>query len=1302
MKLKYTKSSLLAATVLLGLSAALPALADYPSTVLSQGPAGYWRLNETVAPPANVVAINQGSLSGANGTYQNFPTRGLTGPFAGSAGLGLDGVSQFVNIPWQAAINPNAFSVEIWANPAAVPNFAYLAASAVIASPRTGWYLAQDNNSTFGLGNGFVVRMFYNNAANPSVTLFATNDLPLGSWYHLVLTFDGTTATLYKNGAVAQSAAPLGYVANVSAPFSVGERSGTGFYWPGKVAEVATYTGALSAARVSAHYTAATSAPATYAATVGTDSPVIYWRFQETPDPIAANSGSLGAGANGSYAYNALPNQTGPNPSSSPTAFPGFEAANKSVLFDGASGAVRIPALNLNTNTVSITCWLNTTGGQQPSTGIFFNQGSAAVAGLQFDSTGGGTGLAYNWNSVPSTINWASGVSAVDGQWTYVALIVKPDQAILYVPGQTPATNFATHTVLAFNGLSYIGTEPGTGTLNGNVDEVAIFNRAISLGEAYSQYAAAKGGLAPQIFSQPAAPVNPLFTGDTLTLTVDAGGTPNLGYQWRKSTVAIPGATASTYAKANITGADNGTYDVVITNAFGSVTSSGASITVNTLTAPTISQPPVGRTLYQGGTLALTVVASGGALKYQWAKNGTPIAGATTSAYNVASVTTNDNGSYQVTVTNNLGSVIGGPVAINIPVLAAGTFAAVVAGDKPEAWYRLDDAGGPILYDAMGHHDGFWSNSSSGITFGTAGAISNGVAGTAPTFTGTADYGWVPFSPLLNTSDFTIECWALVPSVINNIVPVSSMDNPQAGYGFDTQSGNWYGFIGLNNVNYVVPTGATPQTAAIWPVVPNEWKHLVMVYSAATALRFYINGQWDGNAYVNFSRNPSAAFIIGALGQGASPITRNWQGKVDEVAVYTNAITLAQALAHYNAGIFLPGVAPVFSVQPQSQTVIEGSNATFTATVGGTTPLSFQWLKNGTPIAGRTNSSLTLSNVYYTDVANYQLRATNSAGANTSAVATLSVVPPPSFANATNGLVVHLKFDGTYADSSGRGNNGTARSSGGDVTTFVAGKVGASALHYVTHVDTPPHGTAVTGAGYVTIGTPGTPPTDLLFGSSQNFSVSYWVKLPVNYLDGDLPFLASAATSYGSFGLTLAPSYNAGGWSWFLGNASAGVGLYGPGASINNGAWHHLVHTFDRTGNGITYLDGVQVSSLPDATAGDIDSGSEFNIGQAPDGVYPEAGSADIDDVGIWRRVLTSYEAQSIYLVGNGGTSFDTYGPVSLSIRKAGSVLEIIWQAGTLQQADAITGPWTNVGGASAPYYTVAPSAAKKFYRVQL
>jgi hypothetical protein len=63
-----------------------------------------------------------------------------------------------------------------------------------------------------------------------------------------------------------------------------------------------------------------------------------------------------------------------------------------------------------------------------------------------------------------------------------------------------------------------------------------------------------------------------------LRLVVDAGGTPGLNYQWRKATVPIGGATGSAYTVASASATDSGSYDVEISNSFGTNLSSAAVV----------------------------------------------------------------------------------------------------------------------------------------------------------------------------------------------------------------------------------------------------------------------------------------------------------------------------------------------------------------------------------------------------------------------------------------------------------------------------------------------------------------------------------------------------------------------------------------------------------------------------------------------------------------------------------------------------------------------------------------------------
>jgi hypothetical protein len=67
----------------------------------------------------------------------------------------------------------------------------------------------------------------------------------------------------------------------------------------------------------------------------------------------------------------------------------------------------------------------------------------------------------------------------------------------------------------------------------------------------------------------------------SVSFNVAASGTPAVTFQWYKDGVAIAGATNASYTIGAVFAAHAGTYTVIASNSAGSVTSSGAVLTVN-------------------------------------------------------------------------------------------------------------------------------------------------------------------------------------------------------------------------------------------------------------------------------------------------------------------------------------------------------------------------------------------------------------------------------------------------------------------------------------------------------------------------------------------------------------------------------------------------------------------------------------------------------------------------------------------------------------------------------------------------
>ncbi len=145
------------------------------------------------------------------------------------------------------------------------------------------------------------------------------------------------------------------------------------------------------------------------------------------------------------------------------------------------------------------------------------------------------------------------------------------------------------------------------------------------------------------------------------------------------------------------------------------------------------------------------------------------------------------------------------------------------------------------------------------------------------------------------------------------------------------------------------------------------------------------------------------------VGDGVQSATLNLQGGVftfnNGLVVSSNATltgcgTVIGAITNYgtisttNCGG--GASAPSISQQPVNQMVAQGGTFAFSVTASGTAPLSYQWRLAGTNLSGATASAYSKTNAQTSDGGSYSVFITNSVGSITSAVATLTVVVPPS------------------------------------------------------------------------------------------------------------------------------------------------------------------------------------------------------------------------------------------------------------------------------------------------------------------
>jgi hypothetical protein len=707
------------------ITSALPG--SYFSSIINLNPLAYWPLNETTPAPAwPAIATNIGTLgTAANAIYSgNVVNQNGSALVSDSdASIQGDGITAQVVLPYQTALSTVPCTMEGWFNPnttfnnggeTALSDCNPADSSQLPGLGTVGFWIDAGFHFVSANGTGDFNLICYAGGKTPVVNIDVTNIAP-SQWYHVAATIntngDGTyTSTLYINGTNAGSAVS-DFVPNNGDPFKVGNRSddpGYGSYnFAGGMDEAAFYGTALSASDILAHYQAGTNAsPATpYETLVLNDNPLVYYRFDEQQasfpsqdtGSVATNYGATGVNDNGVYLTGTLP---GSVPGPGVEQFPGGDVAvainhiywnpggpttaglfnNGSLGNTGLTGYVDVPLDQFNSlnylGPVSMAVWVQAstpnngdrfstlTGRGDPS--YRFDVDGTSDDQLHFAYGGAGdqvgTGLAGNIN---------------DGVWHFVVGVWTGTNQYLYVDGVSNSASTASGLPLGDNYDYTIGEAPDdTGRVfDGNVAEVAIFSQALTAAQVASLYSTAQ--VAAEIVDQPIT--NQIVgAGLNASITVVAVGNPLLSYQWYHNGAPATNSEYSgeTTSTLDITGAllsDSGTYTVVVSNSYGSVTSAPSLMTV--LATPIVT-PGFAATNYAlaGNTVTLPVsVTSSSPITNAWYFNGTlltdgnGIAGATTTELIILSAQSANAGTYVYWATNSAGTASATGVLIILP-----------------------------------------------------------------------------------------------------------------------------------------------------------------------------------------------------------------------------------------------------------------------------------------------------------------------------------------------------------------------------------------------------------------------------------------------------------------------------------------------------------------------------------------------------------------------------------------------------------------------------------------------------------
>jgi len=274
--------------------------------------------------------------------------------------------------------------------------------------------------------------------------------------------------------------------------------------------------------------------------------------------------------------------------------------------------------------------------------------------------------------------------------------------------------------------------------------------------------------------------------------------------------------------------------------------------------------------------------------------------------------------------------------------------------------------------------------------------------------------------------------------------------------------------------------------------------------------------------------------------------------------------------------------------------------------------------------------------------------------------------------STTNGLLVYLNFDNNLNAQGGTTNNGAIYGNpAGAVERYVISQIGQAASFDNTGNAGQPTDWAVTLGSLERI-------------YSNNFSFSLWEQTG-STLNGAI-FGNKNWTSGNNVGWSLNTTtinWNAAGGTRRDINLSANL----------DGNWHLITVTWNRTTTNqvLVYKDGVLFASstLSPSNSAPLNAGFPTLVGSSGNGT--DSGSANIDDLGVWNRILTPTEVAAIYLKGTRGAALNGASVYEFTAQPQGGTRYVgenfVMSCSVADDRGAVSYQW-QLGGSALPSAT--------------
>ena len=447
--------------------------ADSFSTTLTMPPnnlgiVGWWTFD---GPTINGTTVKDVSGQGNNGTMVNGPT-----PVPGVDGqaLSFNGTSQYINVTNSATLQPSQVTACQWIKSSASPghNMNFLTKGYGAGS---SWTLGLISSASYAISFGIYNGSWHSISSNSS----GYND---GKWHSVCGVSDGNTMWLYVDGVQqTQTATGIGGISYDTSNLQIGAYLSTNMF-SGDLDDVRVYNRPLSAYEIKQMYNAGTATHQN--ATVNPpnlqNGLVGHWTLDGPTISGTTVKDVSGQGNNGTMV-------------GSPAPVAGV--MGQALSFNGTSQYVTLPGSidSSLTNAITVSFWVKANGSS-------FQQDNCLVTG-QFLSGIVQYFVCGNWDQggLPSNIGTGfyngsfHGFNQVGsflfGKWTYITSSYDGTTMKLYINGVlNNSGSFGIALPASTNGW-YIGRRwDFVELLNGSIDDVRIYNRALSAAEVQQLY----------------------------------------------------------------------------------------------------------------------------------------------------------------------------------------------------------------------------------------------------------------------------------------------------------------------------------------------------------------------------------------------------------------------------------------------------------------------------------------------------------------------------------------------------------------------------------------------------------------------------------------------------------------------------------------------------------------------------------------------------------------------------------------------------------------------------------------------